>query len=284
VVSQIQEIVEAYANQGYRLTLRQLHYQFVGRNWIVNHTTAYKKLGTILSDCRYAGLVDWDSIEDRGRRPILPYFVSGIPQALTDTIDQYRLDRQEGQDTHVELWTEKDALSGILGRPASKYHIRLCVNKGYTSDSAIYSAYERFSDLINNGKRVVILYFGDHDPSGLDMIRDIRERLELMFENGERTSEADGMFEVIQIGLTMQQIKQYKLPPNPAKITDSRAAAYIKKHGAMSWEVDALDPKVLVSIVEERILENIDIDYYNEQLHKEQVDIKKLKAFIAKNK
>lgn len=279
VISQIQEIVDYYQDLGYKLTLRQLHYQFVSRNWIVNHDTAYKKLGKILDDCRYGGLVDWDAIEDRGRVPYLPYYVNDIPDALQDTIRTYRLDRQEGQDNHVEVWTEKDALSGIMKRSTSKYGVRLVVNKGYTSSSAIYSAYQRFCDELNNGRSVTILYFGDHDPSGLDMVRDIKERLEFMFENGDSQPDYSN-FNVIPIGLTMKQIKQYKCPPNPTKLTDSRSAAYIKKYGKTCWEVDALNPEVLTEVVESNIVAQTDIKKYEEILKQEQKDIIKLKKIV----
>ncbi len=184
VVQHIIDIVDEYAAEGYVLTLRQLHYQFVKSNWIVNHDSAYSKLGDILDDCKYTGVIDWNNIEDRGRKPYLPYHVKDVEDALNDTIEQYRIDRQDGQDVHIELWSEKDALSAILQRSTEKYHIQLVINKGYTSSSAIYSAYKRFVNHISKGKRVVVLYFGDHDPSGLDMVRDIRDRVELMLRNG----------------------------------------------------------------------------------------------------
>lgn len=285
VVEQVTEIMNIYDAQGYTLTLRQLHYQFVSRNWIVNHTSAYKRLGEILQDCRWSGSVDWDGIEDRGRVPVLPYWVHDIPDALRDTLSSYRLDLQKDQETHIELWTEKDALSGILGRPAEKYHVRLCVNKGYTSDSAIYGAYERFVPKLNEYKKVKILYFGDHDPSGLDMIRDIESRIRKMIENGDQVHSQDSAeFDIIPIGLTMEQIKKYKLPPNPAKTTDSRAAAYIKKFGKESWEVDALNPETLVQIVETNILAHVDAKQFNKMISQQDADIKKLNAFIKTQK
>jgi len=279
VVAQIVQIVEYYESLGYKLTLRQLHYQFVSRNWIINHDTAYKKLGKILDDCRYAGLIDWSSIEDRGRVPKLPYWVHDIPDALSDAVSSYRLNRQKGQENHVEVWTEKDALSGIMSRSTSKYHVRLVVNKGYTSSSAIYAAYQRFLEVLDSGRSVTILYFGDHDPSGLDMIRDIRERLEFMFENGnERISDAS--FQVVPIGLTMPQIKKYKLPPNPTKLTDSRSPGYVKQFGKICWEVDALNPEVLTQIVEANIESQIDLHEFQNMLTQEQLDISKLKKII----
>lgn len=342
VVQHIRQIVNEYASQGYILTLRQLHYQLVTKNWIVNHDTAYKKLGSILDDCRYAGVIDWSAIEDRGRVPYLPWAVDSTDEAIQTIIDQYRRDRQEGQENLVELWTEKDALSGILKRSTSKYHIQLVVNKGYTSSSALYNAYERVVHAIKDDKRFTILYFGDHDPSGLDMVRDIRERLflfltrgnklirwkefrdkiddyldaigftiydaqheELISEktvdrmlNGDPTDKDEKdweaarigkyindkeLFQIIPIGLTMDQIKEYNLPPNPTKLTDSRADGYIRKFGKTCWEVDALKPQILTQLVESHIRQQIDMNVFKEMLENEKADIAKLKEMIGNN-
>lgn len=287
VVANIIGIVEEYNRMNYNLTLRQLHYQMVTRfpQTYVNHQTAYKKLGCILDDCRYSGLIDWKRIHDRGRQLQYPYYERGVKEALEKTTYTYRLERQKGQSNDVEVWTEKDALSEIFWRSVSKYGIGLCVNKGYTSSSAIYSAYERFSDSMNNGKTVTILYFGDHDPSGLDMVRDIYERLELMFKKGQQCIDFDpDFFRVVPIGLTMQQIKKYKLPPNSAKLTDTRASGYIKKFGKMSWEVDALSPDVLTNIVETNIEKEIDMNVYKNVLAQEEKDIKRIKKIVSEIK
>lgn len=275
VVDRINSIVTQYARMGYRLTLRQLHYQFVGHDpKYVNHQSAYKKLGLILDDCRYGGVVDWSAIVDRGRQPKLDYNVTGISGALSDTHEQYKLNRQEGQATHIEIWSEKDALSEILQQSSSKYHLNLCINKGYTSSSAIYSAYQRFKDCIFFDQEIVILYVGDHDPSGLDMVRDVEDRLKFMLRTySEKLT-------VIPICLTHAQVKKYKLPPNPTKITDSRSEKYIEVYGKTCWEVDALNPEVLTKILEDNIEVRIDIDLYEEQLHQEGVDKKELKKLI----
>lgn len=280
VVMHIIEVVAEYAAENYTLTLRQLHYQLVSNNWIINHDSAYKKLGNILDDCRYSGLIDWDAIEDRGRVPYIPYAVNNVDHALQDTVDQYRLDRQRGQKNHVELWTEKDALSGILRRTTEKYHIQLVVNKGYTSSSAVYTAYQRIIDNCVDSGRTTILYFGDHDPSGLDMVRDIRDRLTLMVEKGRYGFDADSVFEVIPIGLTMQQIKKYKLPPNPTKLTDSRSDNYISLYGKTCWEVDALKPQVLTAIVETNIKTQINIGMYEDMVDLEKEGVTELNQII----
>lgn len=282
ICDHIKEIVDDYRADGLTLTLRQLHYQLVTRNWIINHDTAYKKLGTILDDLRYSGEIDWDAIEDRGRVPFLPYWVRDVDHAIQDTIDQYRLDLQDGQENHIEVWTEKDALSGILRRVTTPYHVRLVVNKGYTSSTAIYSAYQRFVQAMEIDKNVSVLYFGDHDPSGLDMVRDIKDRLELMFSKGDNYhlfeySDIPSRFKIIHIGLTKAQIRQYNLPPNPTKLTDTRSAKYVEQHGRTCWEVDALNPRTLISIVEGHIQDNINMDLYNEMLKKQEKDITAIK-------
>lgn len=289
VIEHIKEIIEEYQDEGYVLTLRQLHYQLVTKNYIINHDTAYKKLSNILDDCRYAGIVDWSAIEDRGRVPYLPYWAHDSQDALNDTIESFRIDRQKGQQNHVELWTEKDALSGILRRSTEKYHIQLVVNKGYTSSSAIYRAYQRCVQRISAGQQVTILYFGDHDPSGLDMIRDIRERLEFFLRMGDNHElfqfrEISSWFKVIPIGLTMQQIRKYKLPANPTKLTDSRSDNYVKQFGKICWEVDALKPQVLTQIVETNVEHQIDMDLFNKMLQIEDKELRILKGFVKKTK
>lgn len=281
VVAQIQGIVNRYQKMGFTLTLRQLHYQFVKNNWIVNHDSAYKKLGNILDDCRYGGEIDWNSIEDRGRVPHLLYAVDSVDEALSDTVDYFRRNRQEGQKIVVEVWSEKDALSAILKRVTEKYHVRLVINKGYTSSSAIYGAYRRILEHHSNEQKTIILYFGDHDPSGLDMIRDISDRLTHMLSNGKYKLEPDDCLQVIPIGLNMRQIKQFRLPPNPTKMTDSRSAGYITKHGKTCWEVDALDPDVLMELLENNIKEIVDMDQYKDMLDAEEMDIETLKSFIS---
>jgi len=263
----INDIIEEYAEQGYKLTLRQLYYQLVSRDIIPNSKKEYAKLSGLLVKGRMAGVVDWNAIEDRIRRPFLPYWVHGIEDAIEDTISHYRLNRQEGQEVYIELWVEKDALSGVLKRITTHYHINLMVNRGYSSCTAMYDAYNRLKRYEDMGRKTVILYLGDHDPSGLDMVRDIRERLEEF-----------GVYPTVKhIGLTQNQIKTYNPPPNPAKITDPRARQYIYKFGNTSWEVDALKPQVLHALVKDNVEQLIDMNLFNEQLEKEESNKEELR-------
>ena len=261
----INDILEEYKSDGYVLTLRQLYYQLVSKDVIPNNDKEYTKLSNILKKGRMAGVVDWASIEDRVRIPKIPYYVRDVKQAIKDTIEQYRIDRMRGQSNKIEIWVEKDALSNVLYRVSSKYHIRLMVNRGYSSVSAMYDAYKR----LNNGD--VILYFGDHDPSGMDMIRDVKDRL----------AEFGIDIDVRPVALTMEQIKKFNPPPNPAKITDPRAKRYIEKYGKTSWELDALPPKELIRLAENAVKEIIDYDLYTEMLAEEERGISELESFFG---
>lgn len=340
IANNIIKIVNRYAKEGETMTLRQLHYQFVGHvATYVNHQSAYSKLGDILDDLRYCGIIPWNMFEDRGRKPFLPYSVKDVPDALNDAVETYRINRQEGQKTHFELWTEKDALSAIFSKVTSEYHVRLVINKGYTSSTAAHEAYSRFAKQIMSGRKVVVGYFGDHDPSGLDMVRDITERIMFFLCRGDQLNELNDqinewhekesttvweicdyykkdrlanrllkehaepsdkdyeeweelrrryfidqtqLFKVKHIGLTMEQIKEFDLPENPTKMTDSRAKEYIRKYGRRCWEVDAIDLIELRRLLREAIEEVIDVKLFKQVVAREKKEIKELKAIIDK--
>lgn len=262
----VNQIVDEYRAAGYKLTLRQLYYQLVSRGIIPNLITEYAKLGRLLVKGRMSGHVDWEAIEDRIRTLRIPYFCDGVKDALEDTIGHYRLDRQEGQDNYIEVWVEKDALSGVLSRVTEHYHIRLMVNRGYSSCTAMHDAFQRFRRASNNSQSPNIIYLGDHDPSGLDMIRDIQDRLE----------EFGVGLEVKHLAITMDQIEQYNPPPNPAKITDPRAEWYINEHGGVSWEVDAIEPKILHKLLTDEIESLVDMETFQGMLDREDEDKERL--------
>lgn len=253
VFEKIKEIVEEFQSQGYKMTLRQLYYQLVSRDIIANSQKEYAKLSTLLTDARMYGLIDWDFIEDRIRVPKINSEWNGIESIVDSAINSYRRPRWAGQDNYVEVWVEKDALSGVLLPITEKYHVNLMVNRGYSSASAMHDASIRFRKQEKKGKNTFILYLGDHDPSGMDMVRDIQDRMEIF----------QSEVQVKRIALNMEQIKSFNPPPNPAKITDPRAKKYIEQFGETSWELDALSPKDLNKLLDEKIQELLDIEMYN---------------------
>jgi hypothetical protein len=142
------------------------------------------------------------------------------------------------------------------------------VNRGYSSASAMKESAERFRR--ENYREGVLLYLGDLDPSGEDMVRDIRERMDMF-----------GVYiEVEKIALTYAQVQQHKPPPNPAKLTDPRAEEFVEKYGTSSWEVDALPPAVLEQIISEAIEDVLDLDQMQEIKDREEEDKEKLVAAV----
>jgi hypothetical protein len=256
----INDILEEYMEQNYTLTLRQLYYQLVSRDLIPNEQKEYQKLSTLLVKGRMGGLVDWAAIEDRIRVPYLPWWSENISDALQTVGTQYRLDRQKGQNVYVEVWCEKDALSAIIKRVTRHFHMNLMINRGYSSCSAMHDAACRFD--ANPGKAHHILYVGDHDPSGLDMLRDVHERLE----------EFGIWVAVHHVALTHAQVQEHNPPPNPTKLDDPRADWYISQFGHASWEVDALPPQTLEALVREAVVGLVNNETFEEVVSTEESD------------
>ncbi len=270
LINQANAILQEYANKSIKVTLRQLYYQLVSKSIILNKVSEYRKLSWLMTDARYAGLVDWDSIEDRTRTPQRHSQFKGIKDLLECAARSYRLDRWAKQQNYIELWTEKDALSSVLYPIANKHHIYFCVNRGFDSATAMYDASCRLREALKEGKKPEILYLGDHDPSGMGMIEDIENRLNEFLNLGE-------VITVQHIALTREQIDQYNPPANTAKESDPRYRDYKKNYGNECWEVDALPPDVMIELVDNNIDSYIDKDKMNKIIEQEQKDIKKLK-------
>jgi hypothetical protein len=277
LLNDIQRIVNFYSSQGIKLTNRQLYYQLVSEGIIPNADAVYKRICTFITDARYGGKIDWKMIEDRGRIPEKHAEWDNISDLVKSAVYSYRLPRWSNQEYYIELYCEKQAMESVLKPIADKYHIYFGYNKGYSSASTIYDIAQRLKEQIKNGKQCIVLYLGDHDPSGLDMIRDIKVRLKEFLTGGDDPVDPD--FDVIQIALNMKQIKQYNPPPNPAKITDPRAKGYITNFGNMSWELDSLKPNVLIQLTEQGILQYLDVTKYNTWIQQEKKESEKLKDF-----
>jgi hypothetical protein len=257
-ITQAQSIVERYQGQGYDLTLRQLYYQMVSRDLIPNNVKEYNRLGDVLSKARRAGLIDWNAIVDRTRNLRSLSHWNSPSDIVAAVAEQFKYDRWKTQPAYVEVWFEKEALMGVFERPANRLRLPFFACKGYPSDSEVWSAARRMRSMA--GKDKVILHFGDHDPSGMDMTRDIRDRLRLF---------GAGSVDVRRLALNMDQIEQYEPPPNPAKESDSRFENYLAEYGDESWELDALEPDVLAKIVSDEIDTLIERGAWNDAIRDE---------------
>lgn len=254
-------IIAEYREQGFELTLRQLYYQFVSRDFIKNNQREYKNLGDIINDARLAGLVDWEAIVDRTRNlQTLPNW-NDPSDIIKACADQYRIDKWARQQYRVECWIEKDALVGVIEGVCNDLDIDFFSCRGYTSQSEMWVAAMRLEQYRRKAQVPLILHLGDHDPSGKDMTRDITDRL----------SEFSGdEVEVKRLALNMTQVEQYSPPPNPAKITDSRAEKYIEEFGDESWELDALEPAVIAQLIRDAVEEVRDQDLWDKAVAHEE--------------
>ncbi len=236
------QIIAQYTAAGYILTLRQLYYQLVSRDIIPNKQSEYKRVGSIVNDGRLVGLIDWNALEDRTRNVKSISHWDSPEDIVAAVASQYAIDKWQDQDVRPEVWIEKDALVGVIQRICDELDISYFSCRGYTSQSEMWGASQRFIKNARNKQRTHIIHLGDHDPSGIDMSRDIEERIAaFMAHHGYNRN----WFEFTRIALNMDQIQQYNPPPNPAKSTDSRFQGYMDIHGDESWELDALEPQVL---------------------------------------
>ncbi len=253
VIEKAEEICNDYARQGLDLTIRQLYYQFVARDLIRNNQNEYKRIVQIMNDARMAGMIDWAHIVDRTR------FLRGNghwddpADVLKSAAYGFMRDRWAMQPERVEVWIEKDALVGVIQNPCSTWDVPYFACRGYSSVSELRRAGQRLARYERQGKHTTVIHLGDHDPSGIDMTRDIEDRLRVFGSS----------VDVHRLALNMDQVEQYQPPPNPTKMTDSRATGYVDLHGYECWELDALDPNTIQTMVEAQILTHLDRDLWD---------------------
>lgn len=260
MIREVNSVIQRYQAQGYTLTLRQIYYQMVSRNLILNNERSYKNLGNLINNGRLAGMIDWSAVEDRTRETHTPSHWRTPAGIIEACVNQYRIDKWDNQPRHVRVMVEKQALEGILIPLCEKLDIQFSANRGYSSSSAMYETGQELRGHIQRRKAVHVLYLGDHDPSGMDMSRDVADRLS-EFSLGTVT--------VHRLALNINQVEEFGLPPNFAKTTDARSKAYIKEFGEESWELDAIDPETLVRLVTDAVIKLRDDDLYRERQRRE---------------
>lgn len=257
LVYEAENIIDEYEAAGYVLTLRQLYYQFVARDIIDNSVRSYKNLGNVITKARMAGLISWEAIEDRNRKHESFWFDEDELNPIRDLPNYIRFDRWDRQDFYIEVWVEKEALGNVIARACDPFLVPYMSCKGYLSASEAWRAGMRFREKLDDGNECILIHLGDHDPSGIDMTRDNKDRLDLFTEIPSGVT-------VERLALNMDQVHEYSPPSNPAKITDSRAKSYIRRFGRTSWELDALEPQVLERMIQDEFRQYIDMDAWEE--------------------
>ncbi len=248
-------------------TCRQIFYRAVSDGIIPKTEAAYK--GTVirlLARMRLNGQLPFDWIADNTRWMRKPTTYSSLASALYHTQSTYRRCVWDNQEDYVEVWLEKDALSGVLFQVTRKWDVPLMVTRGYASLSYLHSAAEAIQA---EGKPSHIYYFGDHDPSGVDIPRNVEARLR------EFAPDADITF--TRVAVNEDQIKRLKLQTRPTKKTDSRG----KNFKGESVEVDAIPPETLREMVEQCIAQHIDRDEYDKLKNTERLEKETLDEFVS---
>lgn len=269
LIGQANDIISEYQSQGLTLTLRQLYYQFVARALIPNNMQSYNRLKGVITNGRLAGAIDWLAIEDRTRNVHANSHWDTPADVIRSARYSYRIDMWANQPERLEVWIEKEALVGVIADVCVELDVPYFACKGYVSQSESWRAGVRAR---SDSQETVILHLGDHDPSGIDMTRDNQDRLS-MFSDRNVTVE--------RIALNMDQIDEYNPPPNPAKLTDSRAREYISEFGRSSWELDALNPTILTQLIRDRVEPHRDPDLWELKEEEWQDDLATLDQIVS---
>lgn len=268
LLNQVSEILFDLSDY-WPLTLRQVYYQLVSRQVIENRRSQYQKLSGLLARAREEGLISWETIEDRTR---VFHNLSGWTDSRTfinsETkyfLNGYRRDLLQSQDKYLEIWIEKDALSRIFTQTAGKYTVPVVVCRGFSSASFL-NQYTRRA--MSTDREPVILYFGDLDPSGIEIPRAIGRGIEKL-----------GLTVTIKrCALLPDDITRYQLPhdPDALKETDTRAKRYISLYGRYAVELDALHPADLIDRIDSSITQNLNLSEFQREQEKQEKDLENI--------
>lgn len=257
----IDAMLTDYMSQGYRVSVRQAYYQLVKANVIENSDESYSRLVKLITNARLAGYLDWDAVEDRGRQVVDYQTWESPAQILQQATETFRIDKWADQGKHVEVMAEKAAVEGVLIPVCQEFDVPFHANKGYSSVSALYETGKRLQERRYSGKDVVVIYLGDHDPSGIHMSRDVLDRLE-MFSQSRLT--------VLRVALNMPQIERYDPPCQYSKEKDSRTPDYVARFGSYDcWELDSLEPRVMAGILRAAIKAQINPEKWEKAVARE---------------
>jgi hypothetical protein len=225
-------------------TVRQVFYRLVSDGVIAKTEGEYKQtVVRLLAAMRREGVIPFEWIADNTRWMRKSQSFDSVEHALYRTAQTYRRAVWADQSAYVEVWLEKDALAGVLLEATDPWDVPLMVTRGYPSLTFLYSAAEQIAAV---GKPCFLYYFGDYDPSGIDIPRKVEDDL--------RALAPDAALRFERMAVNEHQIEAWSLPTRPTKRTDVRA----KRFKGDSVEVDAIPPELLRALVSDAILQHID--------------------------
>jgi hypothetical protein len=266
IAAAIVEIVDEYSPQ--TMSTRQIFYQLVSRGVIVNDQASYDRTQRITVELRRDGIVEYSRIVDRRRMKHHKEGWDGADELIAACAHHFRRDVWASQDTVVMIGLEKVALEGVFSEVADEYGASVWPLQGYSSVSFAFEWATEIRRLTDRGKLVAIYYFGDHDPAGLDIERDVRDKL---VGHG-----AD--FEWERRGLLFSDLDGFDLINVPVKAGDSKSKKYLAQFGNRAAELDALPPDELTDRIRASIAGHVDEDQLrlirrDEDLQRESLEI-----------
>lgn len=277
----IENSIPIIDNYGQQLTLRALYYRLVADCGMTNSNLHYKRVVAAMEKARWDYDIRFDSFIDLEREVVgstdadttnVTDKTDYAKWAIKHHMNTYNKNRWENQPIYPEVFIEKKALQGVFERPCNDNDVALSACKGYPSLTFLNEAAERFNERISQGKKVVILYFGDYDCSGEDIPRSIEQNLRRMGCH----------ITLKRIALTESQVSDWGLPHAPTKTSDARAANW---DGIGQVELDAVEPRKLRKMVEDAINGEFDPDLHDDLLEEEEgertVYVKELKEYVA---
>lgn len=264
----VNDILDQY---DFALTVRQIYYRLISDpyNLFENTRSKYTSFDRILTKAREQEEIDWTRIEDRTRQSIggegkidnetPEEFLQAYLWTLKNCWQYYDKKLWLRQQNFIEIWVEKDALSSLVSQASQEYRVLVFPSRGYSSFTKVKEGIKRLyqnTEIISGGvddaitnKPTYVLHLADHDPSGLGMTQDLRNRF---------ARYGAGFIKVERIALNIDQVRQSNLRPNPVKRADSRTADYVQSFGTECWELDALPPDELQKIIVTEIEKYID--------------------------
>ena len=272
-LKQVQEIFSGYSMP---ITLRQLYYQMVARQYIPNNQKTYHSLSRLCVIARDEGSLQESSFADRLRIIDKPSSWDDLKSFLETVKSSYRKNNWDMQDNYIEIWLEKDALRSVISPITHRYNVTLLIVRGQLSRTAVYEAHKRFLSASEQGKFSHLFYFGDFDPSGIGIYNSLKNRTK-KFGNGILVE--DIKFE--RIALSEKQIEDYNLPYIKAKKDDPNYKKFIAKYSDKAVELDALPPNILMELVENVITKHIDTKKWEHAINIEQQEQDEIKSLIS---
>jgi hypothetical protein len=269
------ELTDRYVREGLVCSVRHAFYKAAVAGVIQKSDADYQKVSTVMTNGRWAGLIDWDVVVDESREPSTWASWESAEACATEALDQFRLDRWQGQACYVEIWVEKVAVKANLEDIAAEHHVTLQPGRGNCSTSGVYRAARRFNRHHSAGRRPIILYLGDHDPLGLHFPGEVTERI--------------GRFglhpEVRRLAVNFDQVETFGILSHPVKAKGKTAekrifAEYLAKYGNEAWELDAFEPRDLQDLVRAELAKLIDAERLAEVVAEEDDQAGRVRALL----